>query len=300
MMSKQWHQRNCAQSGDALALLQSLPDCCTPLIFFDPQHRDVLDKLQYGNEGARQKGRAKLPAMTDSYIDACCRESVRLLTPSGYLMYWLDTYGLCQGHQLRIADVLQTVDLIAWDSLRAGMGYRTRRRGDYLVVLQKPPIKAKSTWRDHGIPNRWPEKVKRTEHPHIKPIGLITRLIGAVTNPRDLVVDPAAGSFVVMRAANKLGRDFIGCDKAYAAAGVAARAAGLTETGCDRVSVSAHTQLMESGHGHLKHGTAVDARHAAVAASGCYLDTLRRDLTRNSDGLASGHLAQLDLFAEGT
>jgi len=30
------------------------------------------------------------------------------------------------------------------------------------------------------------------------------------------------------------------------------------------------------------------------------LDTLRRDLTRNSDGLASGHLAQLDLFAEGT
>src|SRR5262249_54978165 len=80
-------QRNHVQSGDALALLRSLPDCCTPLIFFDPQHRDVLDKLQYGNEGARQKGRAKLPAMTDSYIDACCREGVRLLTPSGYLMY---------------------------------------------------------------------------------------------------------------------------------------------------------------------------------------------------------------------
>jgi site-specific DNA-methyltransferase (adenine-specific) len=127
---KQLHQRNHAQSGDALELLQSLPDCCTPLIFFDPQHRDVLDKLQYGNEGTRQKGRAKLPAMKDSYIEACCRESVRLLTPSGYLMYWLDTYGLCQGHQLRIADVLQTVDLIAWDSLRAGMGYRTRRRGE--------------------------------------------------------------------------------------------------------------------------------------------------------------------------
>ena len=249
MTGKQLYQRNHAQSGDALALLQSLPDCCTPLIFFDPQHRDVLDKLQYGNEGARQKGRAKLPAMTDSYIDACCRESVRLLTPSGYLMYWLDTYGLCQGHQLRIADVLQTVDLIAWDSLRAGMGYRTRRRGDYLVVLQKPPIKAKSTWRDHGIPNRWPEKVKRTEHPHIKPIELIRRLISAVTNPGDLVVDPAAGSFVVMRAANQLGRDFIGCDKAYAAAEVGVRAAAFTVAGGDRVPVGAHTQLMESGHG---------------------------------------------------
>jgi len=204
---------------------------------------------------------------------------------------------------------LQTVDLIAWDSLRAGMGYRTRRRGDYLVVLQKRPIKAKSTWRDHGIPNRWPEKVKRTEHPHIKPIELIRRLIGAVTNPGDLVVDPAAGSFVAMRAANQLGRDFIGCDKAYSAAGISGRAVGFTITGCDRVSVGAHTQPMESGHGRLstaKQGTAVDvnARDAAVAVSvllqhGCPLDTLRRALMRNGDGSASGPLARaLDVVAE--
>jgi hypothetical protein len=58
---------------------------------------------------------------------------------------------------------------------------------------------AKSTWRDHGIPSRWPEKVDRTIHPHIKPIGLIARLIGAATMSGKLVIDP---SFVVMRAAN--------------------------------------------------------------------------------------------------
>jgi hypothetical protein len=28
---------NSAQRGDALVLLQSLPDCCTPLVFFDPR-----------------------------------------------------------------------------------------------------------------------------------------------------------------------------------------------------------------------------------------------------------------------
>jgi site-specific DNA-methyltransferase (adenine-specific) len=65
--------------GDALALLRSLPDGCTPLVFFDPQHRGVLDKLQYGNEGARQKGRFALPAMTDGYIDYVCLEIVRVL-----------------------------------------------------------------------------------------------------------------------------------------------------------------------------------------------------------------------------
>jgi ribonucleoside-diphosphate reductase alpha chain len=54
-----------------------------------------------------------------------------------------------------------------------------------------------------------------------------------------------------------------------------------------------------------KHGTAVDvsARDAAIAASlllqhGCHVDTLRKALTRNSDGSASGSLARaLDLVA---
>ena len=57
-----------------------------------------------------------------------------------------------------------------------------------------------------------------------------------------------------------------------------------------------------------KHGTAVDvnARDAAVAASlllqhGCPVDTLRKALTRNGDGSASGPLAHaLDLLAEQT
>jgi ribonucleoside-diphosphate reductase alpha chain len=55
-----------------------------------------------------------------------------------------------------------------------------------------------------------------------------------------------------------------------------------------------------------KHGTAVDvsARDAAIAASlllqhGCHVDTLRKALTRNTDGYASGPLARaLDLVVE--
>ena len=51
------YQRNAPQHGDALTLLRSLPDPCTSLVFFDPQYRGVMDKLKYGNEGARQSGR---------------------------------------------------------------------------------------------------------------------------------------------------------------------------------------------------------------------------------------------------
>jgi hypothetical protein len=73
------YQCNIAQHGDALKLLQWLPDRCTPLGFFDPQHRDNLDELKYGNEGARQRERCKLPQMSSEYIDACCREAARAL-----------------------------------------------------------------------------------------------------------------------------------------------------------------------------------------------------------------------------
>ncbi len=213
-------KNNTAQRGDALALLRSLPDGSARLVFFDPQSRGVLDELKYGNEGARQKGRFALPAMTTEYIDACCREIARVLKPSSYLMLWADTFNLCEGHHLRIADALRCVDLIAWDNLRIGNGYRTRRRGDYMLVLQKAPLRAKRTWRDRAIANRWAEKINlkvypREVYPHTKPAGLIARLIGAATEPDDLVVDPAAGSFVVRHVANKLGREFIGCDIAY-------------------------------------------------------------------------------------
>src|ERR1700750_2312444 len=130
---------NVMQQGDALTLLRSLPEAYAPLVFFDPQHRAVLEKLKFGNERARQKGRAGLPAMSDDYIDSVCLEIVRVLKPSGYLMRWIDTFCLCEGHHLRIPrQHIKPVDLIAWDSLHLGMGKRSRRRGDYLLVLAQP------------------------------------------------------------------------------------------------------------------------------------------------------------------
>src|SRR4051794_38397929 len=115
-------KRNVAQVGDALELLVSLPNTCSSLVFLDPQFRAVLDHLKFGNEGARQRGRASLPAMSQEYIDACLREIARTLRPSAYAMLWIDKFTLCQAHHLRVSEYLLPVDLFAWDNQRMGMG----------------------------------------------------------------------------------------------------------------------------------------------------------------------------------
>jgi site-specific DNA-methyltransferase (adenine-specific) len=59
----------------------------------------------------------------------------------------------------------------------------------------------------------WTERqVKSKEYPHIKPYGLIKRLIEATSTINNLVVDPAAGSYVVLDACWDTGRTFLGCD----------------------------------------------------------------------------------------
>jgi hypothetical protein len=205
------------QRGDALELLRSLSDGDAAAVVFDPQHRSVLDHQRYGNEGVRQVERCRLPQMSDQYIDLCCQEIARVLRPSGYLFQWADVFRLCEGYHLQFKQTLPCVDLISWDdeNPRGGNGYRARRCGGYLIVLQKPPKRARATWSDHKIRDKWSEPVDRGRHPHAKPTELTSRLIASVTKPGDLVVDPCAGSFLTLEVAQLLGRRFIGCDVAW-------------------------------------------------------------------------------------
>ena len=199
---------------DALSLLGLVPDCTIPVAFFDPQYRGVLDRMAYGNEGkSRGKARCELSQMTESDISEIIQDISRVLTPTGHLFLWIDKFHLCTGFTGWLDGTqLETVDLITWNKMRTGMGYRTRRTCEYLVVLQKLPKRAKGVWSIHTIPDVWAEKIPHKDHAHQKPIDLQAELIAAVTNPGDVVLDPAAGSFSVMDAANSRGRNFLGCD----------------------------------------------------------------------------------------
>lgn len=199
---------------DGLKFLSKLPDSSFPIAFFDPQYRGVLDKLDYGNEGKqRGKARSSLTQMSEKQISQFIQSIDRTLIPSGHLFLWMDKFHLCTGFQPWLVGTnLDVVDMITWNKGKIGMGYRTRRMCEYLVVLQKQPRRAKGVWRLHNIPDVYPEPVKRDGYIHKKPVELQAVLIEAVSNEGDIVIDPASGSFSVMEACKKKHRYFLGCD----------------------------------------------------------------------------------------
>lgn len=212
-------EKNRRHRMSGLKLLASVPEHASPLAFFDPQHRTILNRQKYGNEAARQKRRAELPHMDEPTIAAFVHDLERVLRPSGHLMLWVDKYLVAErlwAKWLPGETELRLVDLIGWDSGRMGLGRRSRNVAEYLLVLQRAPIRAKDHWTDHGIRDMWPEAVDEGRHAHVKPRGLIRRLICATTKPGDLVLDPAAGSYAVLEQCLATGRDFLGCDIAGA------------------------------------------------------------------------------------
>lgn len=202
--------------ANGLDLLADIEDKSIATAFFDPQYRGILDKLKYGNEGvARGKARCDLPQMDEDTIIRFIIELDRVLKESGHLFLWVDKFHLCQGVLGWLCNTnLNLVDMITWNKGKIGMGYRTRRKSEYLIVIQKTPVRAKGCWNDRAIPDVWEEKVHKT-HPHSKPIELQQRLIVATTKPGDIVCDPAAGGFSVFNACKLVDRDFIGCDIQY-------------------------------------------------------------------------------------
>lgn len=201
---------------NGIELLDKIGDGCIPVCFFDPQYRGVYDHLDMGNEAESEcPGRLSMEDMDLTTIRMFAAGIERVLMPSGYLFLWMDKFSLCGEHKAWLeGSALETVDLIVWDKMKMGLGYRTRRMCEYLLVLQKPPKRAKGTWTSRTIRDVYPEKASAgTKHlAHAKPVRLQEELIRATTNPRDVVLDPAAGTYSVFAACRSTGRTFLGCD----------------------------------------------------------------------------------------
>jgi site-specific DNA-methyltransferase (adenine-specific) len=205
---------NSKNEMDGLHLLKNIYQGVVSACFFDPQYRGIMDKMGYGNEGeSRQKERSELEQMSNETIVDFINEIDRVLVPSGHLFLWIDKFHLCEGtsHWFKYTKMV-VVDLVTWDKGKIGMGYRTRRKSEYLLILQKEPKRAKGVWTNHSIPDTWTEKITEKIHTHQKPLELQRELIESVSAEGDYILDPCAGSYSVLNACRLANRNFIGCD----------------------------------------------------------------------------------------
>ncbi len=195
---------------DGLQFLAKLAGDSIPVAFFDSQHRGAPDKLR-DRRPARARGTS--PARSTESAQPGIAQFVRgidkALMPSGHLFLWVDKWHLCRGFRHWLEHTaLEVVDLVTWNK----DSQDTRRASEHLLVLQKSPRRAKGVWQVHNIPDVWGEAVESAGHPQPKPIALQRKLIEAVSNVGDVVIDPAAGSYSTMASCRACGRNFLGCD----------------------------------------------------------------------------------------
>lgn len=226
-------ESNATNLSNGLELLSKMPAESVDCVFFDPQYRGVLDAMAYGNEKTgKSSRRAELPQMDVPTIKKFIKEYSRILKKTNYLFLWVDKFELCSGNikSWVRGTSLKIVDMIVWKKNRLGLGYRSRRVSEYLLILQKEPKTVKN-WTDRAIPDVWNEKlptkaelikagvIKKddTVHPHRKPAGLQKRLLLAVTNEGDTVIDCAAGSYGVLDICKETNRRCVTCDIEFGA-----------------------------------------------------------------------------------
>jgi len=76
--------------------------------------------------------------MSENTIEELIQKISDSLVLSRHLFLWIDKFHLCEGVRHWFASTeLKIVDLITWEKHKIGMGYRSRRKSEYLMILQK-------------------------------------------------------------------------------------------------------------------------------------------------------------------
>ena len=195
-----------------MELLTNLENNSADLVFLDPQYEKVSNVLHTNHP---------LYPQSDYQIMRIIEQVGRILKPSAFCLLWINK-GLLGSDRIAAwmikAPSLKIVDCLVWYKKNTlGLGTWLRSNAEFCFLLQKYPTTGKkftnrsfgTVWEEGSLP------AKQRKHPHQKPKELIKALIKATTQERDLVIDPCAGSFVVLEVCQELNRNYLGCDLTF-------------------------------------------------------------------------------------
>ena len=225
--------------GDALEVLQQIPDESIDLIFVDPPY----------NIGKNFAGRKDKWKTDKDYLDWCyqwidlCIQKVK---PNGSL-YLMTSTQFMPYFDLYVRDKVTILSRIVWSYDSSGVQaknyfgsmyepilYCVKNKNNYtfnsddILVEAKTGAKRKlidyrkdppQPYKTEKVPgNVWNfarvryRKEEYENHPTQKPISLLERIIKASSNEEDVVLDPFCGTFTTCFVAQQLKRRFIGIE----------------------------------------------------------------------------------------
>lgn len=225
--------------GDAIDVLQSIPDESVDLIFVDPPYN-----IGKNFAGRKDKWKTDNDYLTWCYqwIDLC----IKKLTPTGSF-YVMTSTQFMPYFDIYIRDKMTILSRIIWSYDSSGVQAKNyygsmyepilfcvKDKNNYsfngedilveaktgakrkLIDYRKSPPQPYNTKKIPG--NVWDFTRVRyrmeeyENHPTQKPISLLERIIKASSNKGDVVLDPFCGTFTTCYVAQKLKRKFIGIE----------------------------------------------------------------------------------------
>lgn len=191
----------------------------------DTKADQVLTDAPYGvsyQSTLAKQGRRKEPIANDeveefdSFLERALPVIKSAMKPGGTLHWFAGGGGpepVLAKSMLAIAQHLNLLNVLVWDKVDPGLGWRWRRSWEAVIEAAngRPSVWNGGT----GMRNvlRFPKAIPQSdEHPTPKPVPLLVQLIKACSPTNGLVVDPFAGSGSTLIAAELTGRTCVAAE----------------------------------------------------------------------------------------
>lgn len=201
---------------DAFDLMRGMGDETVDLICTDPPYKVIS-----GGQGAdRDNGyhasviggvhNGKIFKHQSLDIPRMMREFYRLLKPGAHCYVMTNRVNLMEMWEAAETAGFHVHNLLRWDKPNVNTNRWYMLDCEYVLFLSKKPVK---TINNPGSKQGFPARFDCAKvHPTEKPVPLMRHYIENSTKPGELVFDPFAGCGSTLIAAQRSGRQFLGCE----------------------------------------------------------------------------------------
>jgi len=201
--------------ADCLEVMKDIPDNSIDLVLTDPPYG-----INYWSNRSDAHELIQNDKLSDWFdiLPEMFKQFKRILTPLGCCCCCCGGGGKTPVTAIMTLELIKHLHLIqtlVWDKQTIGLGWRYRPSYENILIASKD----KDNYNFYDNSKKCSNIIRcgnvipqANDHPTVKPIKLMKKLILIHSNPGDLICDPFAGSGTTLVAAKDLGRRFIGID----------------------------------------------------------------------------------------